>query len=46
MKSLRTHIRRILLVALLAAMAPALSSCGTTTENGVEIDKGNPLKFW
>ena len=40
------RIRTLILLLLLAAMAPALTSCGSTTENGVQIEKGNPLKFW
>ncbi|CAA6678736.1 MULTISPECIES: hypothetical protein [unclassified Lentimonas] len=40
------RIRTLILLLLLASIAPALTSCGTTTENGVTIDKGNPLKFW
>jgi predicted small secreted protein len=44
MKQLRTILLRILIATLLAT---ALTSCGTTTENGVTIEKsGNPLKFW
>ncbi|MFQ3224313.1 MAG: putative small secreted protein [Lentimonas sp.] len=41
------RIRTLILLLLLAAMAPALTSCGTTsTENGVTIEGSNPLKFW
>lgn len=44
MKQLRTLILRLLIAALLAT---ALTSCGTTSENGVTVEKGgNPLKFW
>ena len=42
------RIRTFILLLLLAAMAPALTSCGSTkTENGVTIENtSNPLKFW
>jgi len=40
------RIRTLILLLLLTAIAPALTSCGTTTENGVTIETDNPLKFW
>lgn len=44
MQQLRTTLLRLLLATLLAT---ALTSCGTSTENGVTIEQGgNPLKFW